>query len=335
MKQIAKPSAATIRFTLILLSALALTAPRAGAISSTDQAASPGKPVRAEPGWPEGVLDLVNDPLRTDGWNPWFSEWPNDVNHYAFEVANTDEVNRLIEKLTAIKAKRLVVALNPTMEARGLGFTTVLPEGNGAGVVFSIGNQKRMDEWYQRLPEIEPGVRKFGVQRYGEVPVARSPTLTLYVGHEAVDLNKLKIPGSVEVISDAVPAGKAPEETVKAIEQFLANRRSNLAQPASAAKTDRAAELKFLSDIPEFREFNLKLTEERLKELVSQHHLSAKVHNQDGKRSYRVFRSDGENVIIGFRGGECTGVQRMRRDVEGLAKLRESDLPKERSTSNP
>jgi hypothetical protein len=31
-----------------------------------------------------GSFDLVNDPLRTQGWNPWFSEWPNDMNFYAF-----------------------------------------------------------------------------------------------------------------------------------------------------------------------------------------------------------------------------------------------------------
>jgi len=43
-----------------------------------------------------------------------------------------------------------------------LAFSTVLEEGNGAAVVFSIGSQKRIDQWYQHLREVEPGVRQFG-----------------------------------------------------------------------------------------------------------------------------------------------------------------------------
>jgi hypothetical protein len=64
--------------------ALSLVATNVLAMSSTSQVAWRDKPVPAQPDWPAGVLDLVNDPLRTEGWNPWFSECANDVNFYAF-----------------------------------------------------------------------------------------------------------------------------------------------------------------------------------------------------------------------------------------------------------
>jgi len=81
------------------------------------------------------------------------------------------------------------------------------------------------------------------------------------------------------------------------------------------------APLDFLVDIPEFRQFNLKMTEARLKELINQHHLLMTLTKEGENRTYRVFRGDGENVIIGFRGPECSAMQRMRRDVEAVEKL--------------
>ena len=39
----------------------------------------------------------------------------------------------------------------------------------------------------------------FGLHRFREPPVAEPPTLTLYVRHKAVDMEKLIVPGNVEV----------------------------------------------------------------------------------------------------------------------------------------
>lgn len=36
--------------------------------------------------WPKGVEELVNDPTRTSGRHSTFSEWPNDVNHFNWEL---------------------------------------------------------------------------------------------------------------------------------------------------------------------------------------------------------------------------------------------------------
>ena len=68
------------------------------AAGGTSAIAQKGHPVKVPPGWPEGVGKIVNDDSRTSGWNSWFSEWPNDVNHYAFDIESTEELNRLIAK---------------------------------------------------------------------------------------------------------------------------------------------------------------------------------------------------------------------------------------------
>lgn len=223
-----------LSFRLGLLGALALTATNALAWSSTDHIAWPGKPVAAERDWPEGVLALVNDPLRTEGWHPWFSECPNDVNFYAFHVNDTNDVNRLIAKLAAIKSTNAQVFLYPEKEARALAFTTVLDKGNEAAIVFSIGSQELMNEWYQHLQEAEPGVRVFGIHRYHEPPVAQPPALTLYVANKAIDLKSLKIPPSVKVtafISAAERAEGKNAAAIKAIDDFVAKHQTKSAKP--------------------------------------------------------------------------------------------------------
>lgn len=216
---------------LIVLVAQLSSLQQASGISSTSQVAWSGKPVVAVASWPDGVLALVNDSRRMEGWNPWFSEWPNDVNWYEFKIHSTDDVNQLIGKLAAIKATNVLVRLNPGKQAAALAFSTVLPEKKRIAAMFSVGEQQRINEWYQRLPESEPGVRKFGVARYKEVPVASPPTLTLYAGHEAIDLEKLVVPASVQVVSDVRPNEKSPENITKAIEAFVAKHKAR----ASAA----------------------------------------------------------------------------------------------------
>lgn len=221
------------RFAGLLFGAVLLAGPHASAVSGTSQVAWPGKVVAAETSWPEGVLALVNDPLRTKGWNPWFSEWPNDLNRYGFQVTNTSQVNRLLQKLAAVKSPKLQLRLNPEKEARSLGFSTVLDEGNGTGVLFSIGNQARLDEWFARLPEETPGVRKFGVHRLREAPTATPPTLTLFVAHPAVQLEQLEIPKTLEVVADIPPTARASATNLpalKVIDDFVALRK----QPRTA-----------------------------------------------------------------------------------------------------
>ena len=198
------------------------------AMSSTSQIASEGRLIPKAAvetyGWPAGVLDLVNDPLRSEGWNPWFSEWPNDVNHYEIKLRGQDDLKQIIQKLVAIRCDVVRIRLDPGKEPSALGFTTVLPKGNDAAAVFAIGSQKIIDQWYLRLPEIEPGIRKFGVHRYAECPKALPPTLTLFVRNNAIDLAKLKVPMRIEVsgaLSDSYRKEHENDPLVNAIDKFI------------------------------------------------------------------------------------------------------------------
>jgi len=215
-------------------------------MSWTDQAASEGHPVPRQIaehyGWPEGTLALVNDPLRGRGWTPCFSEWPNDLNHYGMKATTVEDVQHLIDLLAKIEESPVQVFLDPRPEPRGLGFTTVLEEGNGIGVMFSIGSQKVIDRWYEFLPEVEPGVRTFGVRRYEKTPKAHPPGLTLYVGNSAVDLAKLRIPAGIEVqpaFHDRYREEHREDPLVQDIERFV--REHNAQRTGEDRKAERAA----------------------------------------------------------------------------------------------
>ena len=171
------------------------------AIAGTSQVAWEGKPVEELDEWPDGVSELVNDPVRVDGWNPWFSEFPNDVYHYELQIRSMEDVDRLLAKLAAIKANKVQVQLDSRSEADHIGWTTKVDSKKNIGATFSIGNQEVLDQWYERQEkaknassigaELNEQVRVFGVNRLTNGPSALPPTLTLYVGHKAIDLKKL------------------------------------------------------------------------------------------------------------------------------------------------
>jgi hypothetical protein len=186
--------------TVALLGLFAVGLPSASlAAGGTSIVASKGQPVQPSAAWPEGVEAIVNDPARTDGWNSWFTEWPNDVHQYGFEVKTTADLNRLIEKLAATKGEIRQVFLAPLKEPKGLGWVTSLPEGNNIAAIFSIGDQSRIDEWFKHTGP------RFGVMEFVSAPIAVPPTLTIFVRHEAVKLDELVIPDGVSIQAGYVP----------------------------------------------------------------------------------------------------------------------------------
>jgi hypothetical protein len=165
----------------------------------TEIIATKGQRAQVSTSWPEGVGELVNDASRTYGWNSWFSEWPNDVNQYAFEIKSTDDLNRLIEKLAEIKSDLRQIRLSHLQEPSGLGWVTQVSEGNGIAAIFSVGDQARIDEWFKH-------VRKpFGKMEFTAAPEAVPPTLTIFVQNEVVNLDELKIPDGIDVLAGYVP----------------------------------------------------------------------------------------------------------------------------------
>lgn len=182
--------------------------------SGTTKVVSKGQLAQREAGWPEGALKLINDPLRRDGWHSWFSECPNDSTYYTFDVRDFKDVDQLVELLASLQAKTLRINLDPTEGAA---------HAEGVGALFLLGNQRVVDEWYKSLPEVEAGVRAFGVHRYREPPLAEPPTLTLYVQHEAVDLNRLEIPLNIDLTTaTAKPFRELHQDAFQEIDEFVA-----------------------------------------------------------------------------------------------------------------
>lgn len=190
--------------------------------------AEQGQPVEEDKPWPAKLVDVVNDPARTVGWNFWFSECPNDVNDYVFVAKSTDDLNRIIKKLAAVEAKgtNVVLSLGKEFPVGGFSF---LKKGNNAAAVLAFGNQATINQWYIHLrePEGEPGVKKFGVHRYTEPPKAMPPTLTIYVENPAVNVEKLSIPAEITVtaaITKEERATRKDDAPVKAIDALLLRR---------------------------------------------------------------------------------------------------------------
>ena len=176
-----------------------LTTSAALAAGGTDIVAREGQPAHVRQSWPEGAGEIVNDPARTKGWNSWFSEWPSDVNQYGFRVKSIDDVNRLIAKLAEVDAPLKRIHLSPLPEPSALGFVTVLPQRNRIPVIFSIGDQSAIDRWYERVE------KPFGKMEFVDTPVAVPPTLTIFVGHQQIELDQLEIPPDMTVLPGSVP----------------------------------------------------------------------------------------------------------------------------------
>ena len=184
------------------------------AAGGTSTIATKGNAADVSPAWPQGVNALVNHASRTSGWNPWFTEWPNDVNHYALEVKSTRELTQLISKLAAIKTNKLQIRLSYQKEPNSLGWVTRLPQGNGIPVLFSIGNQAQINEWFQQVQQ------PFGVLEFKKPPVAVPPTLTIFVQHQRVQLEELKIPKTIDVSRGSVPTIFHKSNTAAVLQEF-------------------------------------------------------------------------------------------------------------------
>jgi hypothetical protein len=210
-----------IRTCFFCVAAMALAIPSlVYASSGTDRIAEPGRRFEDQQAkwyeWPRGTLELINDDARRFGWHHWFSELPNDANWFDYEVKDTAEINRLIERLVAIDSKRHVVILSAGEP----------PEREEIRVAaeFAIGSQRRLDEWYDQLP----ADKQFGTQKLDKPPLAGPPELTIYVQHEAVDLRRLEAPTKVDVEllkRDEPKKGEAPSALQRELLRFIERHR--------------------------------------------------------------------------------------------------------------
>lgn len=121
------------------------------AAGRTDVAITSGEKAHVVRSWPQGTGNTVNDPCRTNEWKPYFTEWPTDVHHYGLVIKSTDELNRIIIRLSVIKGDLKQIRLFYRTETHGLGFVTSLPEGNGIPVMFTTRDQKQIEDWFKQL----------------------------------------------------------------------------------------------------------------------------------------------------------------------------------------
>ncbi|MBT3287770.1 MAG: hypothetical protein HN380_10530 [Victivallales bacterium] len=159
-------------------------------------------------GWPKGVLELANDPVRTEGWSMLFGFGGGDTPSYYMDVTTSEDVQRLVDLLSEIEADRLRIVLNPERGAR----PPVPPrrgaeDEDGAGVVFAIRSQAAFKPGFQRLPAQAGATRQGGKLQLVKPPAAFHPTLTIYTGSRAVDLDTLVVPLNIEVLSAVKPSG--------------------------------------------------------------------------------------------------------------------------------
>ena len=216
------------RLPMIALSLTCLLVPRPVlGMAGVDKCASPGTPVDARTaqhhGWPAGVRELLNSPLRGDGWHPWFSECPNDLTYYEFDVETPEDVEAVLGLLDGVDSAGVRVVLAP---GEGRSHGSLVPSTNTPPVVFSIGSQTIIDEWFRRLSVDATGARVFGVHSYSQPPSAAPPTLTLHVGSDAVNLSRLPIPARFELVAQVSAkdeANAAYVHDLEAIRRYIAD----------------------------------------------------------------------------------------------------------------
>jgi hypothetical protein len=189
-----------LRQAVLSLGLLLALAPSAWGAGGTSQIATKGQKVTERESWPKGLEALLNLPTRTDGWNGWFSEWPNDVEHYQFQVKTTDEANAVLAAFGNVKSDKLLVRLSTGKEPGSIGWVSRIKDGNDTAIIYTHGDQARLDEWYARLKD-----GKFGVMEFLAAPIAVPPTLVIYVENKAIDLDKLAIPAKITVESGGLP----------------------------------------------------------------------------------------------------------------------------------
>jgi hypothetical protein len=136
--------------------------------------------------WPDGVLELSQDTRRREITNSWFSGLPSDIVTFDFDLRAPQDVNEIITRFADIRSEELRVRLAAGGKRR-------------AGITFTIGNQDTIDAWFAGLKMDSSGQRVFGDRRYDAAPKASPPTLTIYVDHEHVALERLKIPANTEL----------------------------------------------------------------------------------------------------------------------------------------
>ncbi len=163
-----------MRIKALILALIVVSSSQALAAGGTDIVATKGQPAYVQETWPRVLpsLSMTQSHHRLERLVQRMAQRCESVCPGSQSV---EDVNRLIAKLAAVKSDLKEIRLCAMKEPVGFGWLTSVPKGNQIPVMFSIGDQTRLDEWYAH-------VRKpFGQIEFEACPVAVPPTLTLFV----------------------------------------------------------------------------------------------------------------------------------------------------------
>lgn len=169
-------------------------------------------------GFSDELRALVNLPSRSECWEPFFSECPNDVLHFGFRFKGTQEVNQLLERVNFKGKDRVTLLLSPEPS-----YHWDQEDQTPYDAHFVLGSQKILDEWWKELPD-----GRFGVHVYPKPPAAVAPTLALFVGSGHVNLAQLRVPkGSVvlDATSEEDRMDSRLSTSITEIRRFLKDQR--------------------------------------------------------------------------------------------------------------
>jgi len=178
---------------------------------------------QAEPyDWPEGALEIANDPLRRWGYLVWSTGAPNDRIQFVLGVREASDLQRHVDLMKNIKSLKRQIILVPGHLPLLPGYAAPPDERARHGVVFEVGSQKVINEWYERLPEVCPGLRRFGNRELNSPPEAYPPTLVISLSHpdvKDIELQGLRIPMIIDVKAEIDPAFRSERKNEDLIEQ--------------------------------------------------------------------------------------------------------------------
>lgn len=176
-----------------------------------DQIAYPGKPYDEKllKGQPEGIARIINDPLRTVGFDSFFSSHPPHRDSFEFVITDMTDLNRLIDLFSQVDGQKRIVHLTSTPPFSPLRNINGDPPSSRPAATLTISNQTTLDLWYRHASE-DKVRRIFGPSAIHHPPVASPPTLTVFVSHSLVDLDQLIIPDNISLSVDRSPNAVTP-----------------------------------------------------------------------------------------------------------------------------
>lgn len=158
------------------------------------------KSLAADQHWPEGALELVNDPLRWRVHEVWVN---GTLAHYTeYRPESSEDLKGLVQRIcNDIPWNHLTVHLHPDAEARFVSALDEYAPGNRVTMVLCISKPGRFQ--FDDPQNASPASQNNAFPAPGLNHVLKGSLetrLTLYTGGPHVDLDALQIPPHVPVV---------------------------------------------------------------------------------------------------------------------------------------